>query len=95
MELSDLEAVYAYIKSIPVRKGVADKLTRDYARWCAAATDCEAGETCNTATSECIGAPCTLAKEAEECAACQTCTASGNTKCDAPASASTCPVQGI
>jgi hypothetical protein len=92
MELGDLEALYTYLKTIPPRVGAADKSTQRYARYCATAADCAAGETCNTATSECIGAPCTVPNVSADCAACQVCTAA---KCAPPATGSTCVAQGI
>lgn len=92
MELGDLEALYTYLKTIPPRLGASDKATQDYARYCAATADCAAGETCNTATGECIGAPCTAPSVAADCAACQVCTAA---KCAPPPAASACVAQGI
>ncbi len=92
MELGDLEALYAYLKTIPPRTAAADKKTMRYARYCAATTDCAAGETCNTATSECVGGACTAPNVADDCGACQVCTAA---KCAPPASGSTCVSGGI
>lgn len=91
LTLDDLSAIYTYISMIPKRSGANDKATQEAAVYCAANSDCNtaAGETCNTATKECIGKSCV---GDGDCAACQTCTA---TKCAAPAANSTCLTQGI
>lgn len=87
----DLQAVYTYFANLAPREGAADKDTQPPARWCAQSTDCNtaAGETCNTATKECVGASCT---KASDCGACQTCTAG---HCAAPEPTSACLVSGI
>jgi mono/diheme cytochrome c family protein len=91
MNEDDIQAIYTYLKNQTARTGAGDKLTQPPARWCAQDTDCNAGggETCNTATKECVGSTCT---QEAECGACQTC-ASGH--CAAPSQSSTCPVFGI
>jgi hypothetical protein len=92
----DLEAVFTYFKYIATVRpttGPGDKVTQQAARYCAASSDCKgAGETCNTATSECIGGACA---SAADCGACQTCDVGGTNKCLAPAAASTCLTLGI
>lgn len=98
MTLGDLEAVYTYVRTVAQvapRTGANDKSTQEAARYCTQTSDCNtgAGETCNTATSECVGTPCNADAD---CAACQTCPAGGGTRrCIAPASSSTCLTQGI
>lgn len=85
----DLTSIYEYVSVLPHPNGANDKATQPPARYCAASTDCKTGETCNTATKECIGGACTTDAQ---CGACQTCTAS---KCAAPATGSTCVTGGI
>jgi hypothetical protein len=99
MTLPDLEALYAYLKSLPTLSGAADKETSDYARYCATAADCEQGESCSN--GECAGAACTAghggdmepdASIENPCNACQPCMAS---RCAAPGSNDACTTQGI
>lgn len=87
----DLRAVYTYFTGQVARDGAADKDTQPPARWCAQNTDCTtaAGETCNTATKECVGGSCT---KASDCGACQTCTSG---RCAAPAATSACLTSGM
>lgn len=86
--LDDLGAIYTYITRVPRRTGANDKATQGPAKFCTANADCTgAGETCNTATKECIGAACNTTPE---CPACQTC--EGNA-CAAPTTS--CPTSGI
>ena len=98
MTLGDLEAVYTYVRTVAQvapRTGANDKATQDAARYCTQTSDCNttAGETCNVATSECIGKACT---QDADCAVCQTCPSGGGTRrCAAPLAASTCLTQGI
>ncbi len=80
----DLADLYAYLKLAPVTTGAADQPHQDYARFCAADADCATGETCATATSECVGGACASDLD---CGACQTC--EGGT-CRAPAADSAC-----
>jgi hypothetical protein len=75
MTIDDLEAVYFYVRYVSVNGQAtitADKPTQDAARYCTAPADCitAIGETCNTATKECVGGPCA---NDSECGACQTC----------------------
>ncbi len=87
MGVDDLEAVYTYMRWLAVNapiKGAADIVTQSAARYCASSAGCNAGETCNTATNECIGGPCTVDSD---CGACQTCTTGA---CAAPAANSMC-----
>ncbi len=80
----DLRAVYAYVKTMPSTAGATDVERQPYARWCAAASDCMAGETCAAATHECVGGACT---SDVDCGACQTCSAGA---CAAPAPTDAC-----
>lgn len=89
MTLDDLTAVYTYVMSVPRRTGANDKVTQDPARYCDANVPCEAGETCEPTTHECVGGACS---GDGDCGACQTCTAGA---CAAPASGSPCLTQGI
>jgi hypothetical protein len=91
MVKEDVIAIFAYLKTQKPIEGTTDKATQGPAVYCTATPDCDttAGETCNTATKECIGRTC--AKDAD-CGACQTCT---SLKCAAPAAASTCLTAGI
>ena len=96
MTVGDLEAVYTYVKTLAQNANITgasnDKITQDAARYCTTATqatDCASGETCNAATSECVGATC---NKDSDCDACQTC-ASGH--CAAPAASSTCLTGGL
>jgi hypothetical protein len=95
MGLDDLEAVYFYVRYVAQNGGTtitADKLTQDAARYCMQASDCIAalGESCNTATNECVGRTC---KVDSDCDVCQTCDATK--KCIAPAMGATCLTQGL
>lgn len=85
----DLQAIFTYIKTQPPISGAADKHIPEPARYCTANTDCASGETCNTATSECVGGSCTADTD---CGACQTCSSN---VCAAPAAGSTCVTGGI
>lgn len=93
----DFSAIYLYLTTVKGPSGSFDKVTQDYARYCTSTADCNvaAGETCDTTYSQCVGQTCTAASVATACNACQTCTASGNTKCAAPSPTSTCVSQGI
>ena len=86
---SDVRAIYVYLKNQTPMQGAADKATQQPARWCASQADCGASETCNTATSECVGGACTADVQ---CGACQICTQG---KCAAPEASSTCLQAGI
>jgi hypothetical protein len=81
---ADLRAVYGYLTATPATTGPSDALRQPAARWCAADRDCATGETCATATGECVGGAC--AGDAD-CGACQTC---GAGACQAPAADSAC-----
>jgi len=87
----DLKAIFTYLKNQVPRTGAADKLTQEPARYCTADTDCNmaGGETCSTASNECVGASCTAAAD---CGSCQTCSTD---KCAAPAANSACLTSGI
>lgn len=93
MTLSDIEAVWNYLKTIPPVAGTttdaADKQTQDAAIYCGQNSDCPSGQICNTVSNECVGASCT---EDADCAACQKCTANA---CAAPAAADSCLTNGI
>jgi hypothetical protein len=82
----DLQAVYTFEKRSPATTGAADQPRQPYARWCAVNGDCNAGagETCATATSECVGGACTSELD---CGACQTCEGG---HCKAPVATSAC-----
>jgi hypothetical protein len=80
----DLQALYAYAKTLPATTGPTDVERQPYARWCATASDCRSGETCSSATNECIGGACATDVD---CGACQTC---GGGTCQAPAADSAC-----
>jgi hypothetical protein len=82
----DLEAVYAYVKALPPTSG-SDEPRQGPARWCAKDDDCakSEGETCASATGECVGRTCGADVD---CGTCQTCGA-GKT-CEAPAATSAC-----
>ncbi len=85
----DVQSIHTYLRNQARISGANDKITQDPARYCAADGDCKGGETCNTATNECIGGACTTDAD---CGACQTCTAS---KCKAPVAGSSCLTGGI
>ena len=80
----DLQSVYVYAKNLPSTSGAADLQRQDYARYCTTAANCNAGETCNAATNECVGQACSVDAD---CDACQTC---GSGVCQAPAPDSAC-----
>ena len=85
----DLEAIYTYLTKVPARTGANDKATQPVARYCASSGDCRTGETCATATNECVGGSCS---SDADCGACQTCTTGA---CAAPASDSPCLTSGL
>jgi hypothetical protein len=89
LTLDDMESIYTFLTNVPQPTGANDKTTQPPARYCAMASDCLTGETCNVATNECVGGACA---GAGDCGACQTCTAG---KCAAPAAASACLTGGI
>lgn len=80
----DLRAVYTYVKNAPSTVSASDVLHQPPARWCAADADCSSGETCATATNECVGGACSADLD---CGTCQTC---GGGACQAPAVDSVC-----
>jgi mono/diheme cytochrome c family protein len=88
----DLRAIFTYMTRItPAR--ISDVPRQDYARWCAADADCEAGETCHmdadpTVGNECVGRACGVDAD---CDACQTC---GAGACVAPTPDSACLPSG-
>jgi hypothetical protein len=85
----DMASVFTFLTNLPHPTGTSDKATQPAARYCAKSTDCNAGETCSAATSECVGGACTTAAD---CGACQTCTTGA---CAAPAAASACLTTGL
>ncbi len=87
----DLMAIFTYLKNQVSISGAGDKHTQAPARYCTADAACNtaAGETCNTATSECVGASCT---GDADCGACQTCSSN---HCAAPVASSACLAGGI
>ncbi len=75
MGLDDLEAIYTYMSWVAQSNAaptVNDVVHQGAARYCASATDCNqaAGESCNSATNECYGGPCSTDAD---CGTCQTC----------------------
>jgi hypothetical protein len=80
MSLRDLQGVYTYIRNVTA----VNKKTQTYARYCEADGDCKTGETCATASKECVGSTCAANTD---CDACQTCT---STKCAAPTDMAAC-----
>jgi hypothetical protein len=82
----DLKSVFTY--GTEVRPNTtADEKRQDYARWCAADSDCNVGESCHldaTVGNECVGKTCAAD---DDCDACQTC---GGGACVAPAPDSAC-----
>ncbi len=93
MTLSDLTAIWSYLKTLPAIAGTssdaADKQTQGFAIYCAVNGDCPTGQTCATATNECVGALCATEFD---CGACQTCTGG---VCVAPAATDSCLTDGI
>jgi hypothetical protein len=85
----DLRAIYTYLDAQELLTGAGDKKIQEPARWCAAPTDCNAGEMCDATTNECVGKACAAAAD---CDACQTCGNSGT--CEAPTAASVCAATG-
>jgi hypothetical protein len=83
----DLRAVYEYEKRAPAITGVNDRKIQDYARYCTADGDCQAGENC--ATHECQGGACAADSD---CSSCQTCVAEA---CVAPAPDDPCVVNAF
>ena len=82
----DLRAVFGYVAHLPANT-TSDFARQDYARWCMAAGDCRAAETCHedlAVGNECVGAACRVDAD---CDACQTC--DGGT-CAAPLPTSAC-----
>jgi hypothetical protein len=86
MGVDDLEALYTYLRYSAQNAPAftTDVVTQSAARYCTASSGCKAGETCNTATNECVGRACSVDSD---CDTCQTC-ASGS--CAAPNSSSMC-----
>jgi hypothetical protein len=80
----DLRAVYTFVKNAPSTASASDVKHQPPARWCAADADCGSGESCATATGECVGATCASDLD---CGTCQTC---GAGACQAPAADSAC-----
>lgn len=93
----DFSAIYLYLTTVKGPSGSFDKVISDYARYCTNTADCNvgAGESCDMTYNQCVGQTCTAASVSTACNACQTCTASGNTRCAAPSNTSTCVSQGI
>jgi hypothetical protein len=72
------------VKRVPNTTGATDVERQSYARWCATAADCAAGESCTDATHECFGKACSADAD---CDACQTCSANA---CQAALATSPC-----
>jgi hypothetical protein len=93
MTLEDLAAIWTYLKTIPPIQSTgtdaADKQTQGTALYCAQSSDCATGQTCNTASNECIGAVCV---SDSDCGACQTCTSNA---CAAPSASDACLTSGL
>lgn len=87
MGVDNLEAIYTYLRYVAQNApttGASDTDAQLAARYCTAASNCNPGETCNAATNECVGGPCT---DDSDCDTCQTC----NTGvCTAPTASSMC-----
>jgi hypothetical protein len=86
MGLDDLEAIYTYLYTLansPQATTVNDVEQQGSARYCAMDSDCFQGETCNTATNECVGGPC---NSNSDCGTCQSCSSTdgGAGTCAAP-----------
>ncbi|MGE5182342.1 MAG: c-type cytochrome [Acidobacteriota bacterium] len=86
----DLHSIFTYATHVPPNT-TADVPRQDYARWCATAADCNAGETCHVDPSplvgnECVGQACS---SDVDCDACQTCDCHTGT-CQAPSADSAC-----
>jgi mono/diheme cytochrome c family protein len=84
----DLRAIFTYMRHVTPAH-TSDVPRQDYARWCAADADCEAGETCHmdpdpTVGNECVGRACAVDSD---CDTCQTC---GAGACVAPTPDSAC-----
>lgn len=87
---SDIQSLHTYLANHTAATGAADKETQPPARYCTSNANCTgAGETCNTATNECVGGSCS---KNSDCGACQTCSQS---VCVAPDASSTCTTRGI
>jgi hypothetical protein len=82
MTIDDLEAVYTFVNAAAAT-GLLDKPTQRAARYCTQSSDCDQtkGESCDTTAKECVNADCAATAD---CPVCQTCTATGNTKCALP-----------
>jgi hypothetical protein len=84
MTLADLEAVYTYLRLVATKVpgGRADKVIRGTAQFCASDADCPGAvaQSCDLTNKECTGKTC---GSDADCPVCQTCSASGNTKCAA------------
>jgi hypothetical protein len=91
MTLHDLESLYTYLRYLPARTGMNDKMTQPAARYCTVNTDCNTanGETCAMAIHECLGGACS---SNADCGACQDCTGG---YCAAPAAGSMCLASGL
>jgi hypothetical protein len=97
MGVDDLEALYTYLRWLGQNGNITGDLPAQLpARYCSAAAMCNAGETCNMATNECVGRPCVTnttspdggaATPSPECDTCQSCTAN---VCTAPAATDPC-----
>jgi hypothetical protein len=72
------------VKGVPSVTGAADLPRQDYARYCQSSSDCQAGESCASATHECFGKACSADVD---CDTCQTCVAGA---CAIPAADSAC-----
>jgi len=84
----DLHSIFTYGVHVPPNH-TSDVERQDWARWCAADSDCNAGETCHidadpSVGNECVGKACSADID---CETCQTCTAGA---CTAPTADSAC-----
>jgi hypothetical protein len=92
MQLSDLQAIYTYLNAVAVQYGrtklvgAADKLIPNPALYCDPKHACASG-TCSSSSGpgECLASPCTTANVDDDCAACESCSASSGGTCVAPA----------
>jgi hypothetical protein len=85
MSISDLEAVFTYMKTVatdygkPTLTGAADKTIPDPARYCDTTTPCPTGTACSSTVAgtpgECLSQTCAQATVTTDCAVCQTCSA--------------------
>lgn len=88
---SDLEALYTYLRLVPRRAGVADKLTVGPVLACTTVMDCKGAQpACDTRAGECVGGSCDAMTS--PCGACQVC---ATNVCVAPPAMSACLSSGL